>query len=159
MRFSLLLALLLAATGCGPGADTPAPAADGAPVPPAPPATTPTALAEWLPASFEGQDRQSLEQTADAALGAEVTSVSAGYGQPPAVTLTVTDFGTAEMTRMMGHGWALAPGADRLGGRPLQRDSAAATVRTLVSDRYLVEATAPTVAQAERALQSVRVDG
>ena len=152
---TVFLVLLIAVAGCGPPAGSPETPAAADAGPPAPPSTAPSALADWLPASLDGRDRQSLDQTVDAALGAEVTRVSAGYGDPPAVTLSVTDFGTADMTTMMGHGWALAPGAERLDGRPVQRD--ASTVRVLADGRYLVEAEAPTVAEAEGALRSVRL--
>ena len=151
---ALVIVLLLAVAGCG--TDSPSASADTAPVPPAPPPTAPLDLAEWLPASLDGQERQSLDQSVDAALGAEVTRVAAQYGDSGAPTLSVTDFGTAEMAEMMGHGWALAPGADRLDGRPVQRDQAAGVVRVVSGGRYLVEATAPSVAQAEQAIQSVR---
>lgn len=158
-RLSWIPLTLLLVAGCEP--DVPATGGTSSPdaaIPPAPPSTSPTELAERLPASINGRDRQSLDQSTDAALGAEVTHVSAGYGDPAAVTLDITDYGTAEMTKMMGHGWALAPDADRLAGLPVQRDSAATTARVLVGDRMLVQATAPTLAEAERALRTVRLE-
>ena len=151
---SLALAAALALTACG---DADAPGAPGsAEVPPTPPSTRPTALAARLPETVDGRPRQSLDTTTDQALGAEVSRVSADYGP---VSLTLTDFGTAEMAEMMGHGWGAAAGAETLAGRPVQRDRLTSTVRVMVGGRYLAEAEAETVDQAESALAEVSLDG
>ena len=154
MRRLVSLLALLAVSACAP-ADGSTPAEAEAPVPAAPNAPSNT-LAERLPQTVDGHDRQSLDVSTDGALGAQVTRATATYGDPPTVTLALTDFGTIEMAEMMGHGWALAPGVDQLDGMPVQRDSSASTVRLLTDGRTLAEATAPTLAEAERALHAVR---
>ncbi len=153
MRLFAFLMVLLAVPACAPAEDS-APAG-AAPSVPAPPRTSTGALAERLPPSVDGLGRQSLDVTTDGALGAEVTRATATYGDPAVVTLSLTDFGTIEMAEMMGHGWALAPGVDRLDGRPVQRDSSASTVRLLTDGRTLAEATAATLTEAERALRDI----
>ena len=148
-RLSLLALVALAA--CNPDAG---PAA-GPPEPPATPSTAPLDLADALPDRLDGADRQSLEQSVDAALDAEVRRVEATYAD--GATLAVTDFGTPDMTMMMGHGWGLQPGAETLDGAPVQRDTLARpmAVRLLIGGRYLVEGTADTVGDAEGAVSAV----
>ena len=142
---ALLLCLLLLA-GCGA---EPAPP----PTPPAPPAVEPVALAEALPPTLLGRDRQSLDTSAEAALGAEVTEATAEYGE---VTVSLTDFQTAEMTEMMGYA-ELAASPEQYLGHPVRREQAAgrATTSVLVGGRALVEVTAGSRADADAALAAL----
>ena len=156
MRPLVLLAALLAVPACAPADDAPSVEAGVAPPVPAPPDATP--LAERLPMELDGRPRQSLDVSVDGALGAEVTRVEADYGE---ITLAVSDFGTAEMTEMMGHGWGLTAGAETFQGYPVQRDSAGRsyTVRVRVGGHHMAEATAGTRRDAEAALTSLDLAG
>lgn len=144
---AVTLTCTLGLSGCGSG-DTPVP------TPPAPPEVAPVELAELLPASLLGHERESLDASRDSALGAEIAEVQARYGE---AALSITDFATTEMADMMGHGWANAPGAETILGHPGQRETAAssATVRIVVNGRFLVEATATSEQDAMAALETV----
>ncbi len=142
-----LLLFFLLLIGCG--AET----APETPTPPAPPPVEPIELAEALPPSLLGQDRQSLDTSVQAALGAEVTKVAAEYGD---VTVSLTDFQTAEMTQMMGYA-GLAASDERYLEHPVQRSRAAglATTSILVGGRALVEVTAGSSEEADSALSEL----
>ena len=143
-RTTPLLFCLLLLVGCG--AET----APEPPTPPAPPPVEPVELAEALPASLLGRDRQSLDASAQAALGAEVTKAAAEYGE---VTVALTDFQTLEMARMMGYA-GLAASDERYLGHPVERSQAANSAATslLIGDRVLVEVTAGSSEEADAAL-------
>lgn len=142
-------ALLLGLSACG--ADT---APETASAPPTPPEVAPVALAEMLPDSVLGRARQSLDQSRDGALGAEIERAQAQYRE---IDVSITDFKTAEMTGMMGYGWALAPDAERVAGHPGVLDTAAhsASVQIVVGERYLIEATAASEEDAMAAIQAL----
>lgn len=155
MRPSFLASAVLLLSACGGDGPTP----DAPATPPAPVAVVVTDLADLLPAAVAGHARTSLDRTVDAALDAEVVRVAADYG--PAGTLTVTDFGTPEMTEMMGYGWGLAGGGETFGRYAAQTDTlgAGATVRVVADGRYVVEATAPTLDGARAAAREVGLPG
>ena len=163
-----LLALAAALAACVDPAppDTAAGGADAFAVADAPPADVldAGALARWLPADVGGLVRSAVADSADAALGAEVTRASAAYGAGPEVTVAVSDLGSADMAEMMGYGWGLdgpAPGA--VGGHPAQAEGGVAgrpyRHRVLVARRFLVEAESAREALAEAAVRAVDLDG
>lgn len=145
MRIAILTLVLAA---CGPGQEPPT-----TPSPPAPSAPS-IGMGELLPLRLLGRDRESLDVQRDSALGAQIETASARYDD---VTVTVTDFGSAEMAEMMGHGWANLPTAERIAGQPGQRESlgGAASVRVLIGQRVLVEAAAATDARASEAMDAL----
>lgn len=148
MRLALL-SLVLGLAACNAADETP-PAAP----PPTPPEVEAVALGDMLPDALLGQDRLSLGLSRDGALGAEVERAHAQYGE---IDVAVTDFGSAEMTEMMGYAWALAPGAERIQGHPgvWKRAARSASVRIVVGGRFLVEVTAPSESDALAGLQAL----
>ena len=147
-RATTILSFLLALSACGADETTP-----DIPSPPAPPAIEPIALADVLPPTLLGRDRQSLDTSAQAALGAEVTTATARYRE---ITVTLTDFQTAEMTEMMGYA-GLAASEERYLGHPVRREQAASSSTTalLMDGRALVEVTAGSQADADSALAAL----
>ena len=161
-----LAAIVLAACGDPAPPDT-AGGADGdfatVDVPPAD-VVSAADLAGWLPAEVEGLARLAVADSADAALGAEVTRASAAYGPGPGVTVAVSDLGSADMAEMMGYGWGLAGRAGTLvAGHPAQAEGGVAgrpyERRVLVAERFLVEAESDRDALAEAAVRAVDLDG
>ena len=164
----LLVPALVAFAACGdPAPPDAAGGADGdvatVDVPPAD-VVSAADLAAWLPAEVEGLARVAVVDSADAALGAEVTRASAVYGPGPDVTVAVSDLGSADMAEMMGYGWGLAGRAGTVvagyaaqaeggvAGRPYEH-------RVLVAERFLVEAESDREALAEAAVRTVDLDG
>ncbi|MDT0632897.1 hypothetical protein RQM47_12410 [Rubrivirga sp. S365] len=165
-RPTLVATLALALAACGdpaaPGGAAPSSSAAGGAVGvEAPPVLDASALGAWLPASVGMQPRQAVRDTADAALGAEISRASATYG--PDLSLSVTDLGTADMAEMMGYGWALGgPPPLDVDGHPAQASGGVGrphTVRVLAGRRFLVEAESPDAAAAEAAARAVDLDG
>ena len=164
----LLVPALAVLAGCG---DPAPPVADGGAdddfatvdVPPAD-VVSAADLAGWLPAEVEGLGRVAVVDSADAALGAEVTRASASYGPGPDVTVAVADLGSADMAEMMGYGWGLGGRAEALvAGHPAQAEGGVAgrpyEHRVLVAERFLVEAESGREALAEAAVRAVDLDG
>ena len=165
-RLFVWVALAVALAACGPdapgGADAPGDL-DAVDVPPAV-VLDAAALAAWLPAEVAGSSRIAVADSADAALGAEVTRASAAYGPGPDVTLSVSDLGSADMVEMMGYGWGLdGPAEAEVAGHPAQAGGGVAgrpyAHRVLVARRFLVEAESPRAARAEAAVRAVDLDG
>ena len=167
-RLFVWAALAVALAACGDPAPPGAPGGADAPgdldTAGAPPTAVldAAALAAWLPPEVEGVSRLAVADSADAALGAEVTRASASYG--PDVTLSVSDLGSADMVEMMGYGWGLdgRAGAE-VDGHPAQVGGGVAgrpyAHRVLVARRFLVEAESPRAALAEAAVRAVDLDG
>ena len=163
-RSFVWVALAVALAACGPDAPGGADAPGDLDTADAPPAAVldAAALAAWLPPEVEGSSRLAVADSADAALGAEVTRASASYG--PDVTLSVSDLGSADMVEMMGYGWGLGgPAEAEVAGHPAQAGGGVAgrphAHRVLVARRFLVEAESPRAALAEAAVRAVDLDG
>lgn len=112
----LLLAVALLAAGCA-DADRPAPAV--------PDTAAADALGARFPDTLAGLARTSLQTDTDAALGASVTNVEARYGADnslgePSLEIYLTDYGTAEMSEMMGLAWGLSGETDYRAGSEAQ---------------------------------------
>ena len=149
-RATTTLLCLLALSAC---ASDPAPGADASGADASAAAPEPIALADALPETLLGRERQSLDTDADAALGAEVSEATARYGE---ITVALTDFQTAEMAQMMGYA-GLAAETERYLGHPVQRTEAAssAAAEVLIDGRVLVEVTAGSAAAADSALAAL----
>lgn len=115
----------------------------------------PVELSEALPDMLLGRDRQLLDVSRDAALDAEVVRATARYSE---ITVALADFGSSEMTTMMGYG-RLAASETQTMGFPSVRETVtdSAVVRLLISDRVLVEVTAGSDAVADSALAALDV--
>lgn len=146
--FSVLGLAAFSLVACGPSQE-PTPAE-----PPPTPGAVSIGMGELLPQTLLGRDRQSLDVQQDSALGAGIETARARYGE---IEVAVTDFGSAEMAEMMGHGWANAPGAEQIAGHPAQRDESAgrAATRIVIGRRVLVETTAASDAEASSAMEAL----
>ena len=114
---SVLVAFFVLAAGCAESSAPPPPAAPDA----APDAAVADALAARFPETLGGLARASVQTDTDAALGASVASAAARYGAAdstgaPSVEVFVTDYGTAEMSEMMGLAWGVGGGTDDRSG-------------------------------------------
>ena len=120
-----VLALVCLAAGCTESSAPPPPAV--------PDAAVADALAGRFPETLGGLARTSVQTDTDAALGASVASAAARYGADnstgaPSVEVFVTDYGTAEMSEMMGLAWGV--------GGELEYEAGSEARETIVFDGH-----------------------